>query len=132
MTALERFMAKVETLPNGCWQWTAFIDWYGYGRFGLNGKSTTAHRAAYVLLVGEIPAETQIDHLCRNRGCVNPAHLETVTQKTNAERGARAMRTHCKHGHPFDAQNTHWRGGTRECRACWRRRSAQYKQSVKS
>ena len=87
-----------------------------------------AHRVAYELLIGPIPAGLELDHLCRNRLCVNPAHLEPVTRQTNQHRGASVSgisvrATHCPEGHPYDADNTYVRpNGHRVCRECARRR----------
>lgn len=70
----------------GCWDWVRYRDKEGYGRFGFGSKNAMAHRAAYALEVGAIPEGMDIDHLCRNRGCVNPEHLEIVTRQENLRR----------------------------------------------
>lgn len=119
----ERFFAKVHTTST-CWLWTAYTNPDGYGQFGeTHGQGRLAHRWAYEHLVGPIPAGMQLDHLCRVRHCVNPSHLEPVTQRENLMRGEgvttkNAAKTHCVHGHPFDEANTYaWRG-RRACRTC--------------
>jgi hypothetical protein len=81
-----RFAAKLVVQPNGCITWGGTCDRYGYGRFKLNGRMDKAHRVAYELFVGPIPAGLVIDHLCRHRACVNPQHLEAVTQTVNIQR----------------------------------------------
>lgn len=110
---------------SGCWNWTASRNANGYGRlhFGASGKMQLAHRLAYELLVGPIPDGLVLDHLCRNRSCINPDHLEPVTDRVNILRGegwaARAARqTHCPSGHPYDEVNTYQWRGIRYCRAC--------------
>lgn len=123
----DRFFSKVVRDPDTeCWEWMASKQSNGYGRFGVggrDGRGLRAHRVAYELLVGPIPAGLEIDHLCRNRGCVNPAHMEPVTHHENMLRGdtlpaKEAAQTHCKRGHLFDEANTYRRRGSRECRAC--------------
>jgi hypothetical protein len=90
-TPAERFWAKVDK-SGECWEWTAFKDRDGYGKFphGFPGQQY-AHRIAYFLLVGPIETGTQIDHKCHNRGCVNPSHLRPATNQENGQnlRGAR-------------------------------------------
>jgi hypothetical protein len=110
-----------------CIEWTGCRDKDGYGRSG----KTLAHRVAYIAAVGPIPAGMELDHLCRNRGCVNPEHLEPVTHYENMRRSRLAARTHCVNGHPFDDQNTYWRPHRqgRGCKACVR--EAQRRQSAR-
>lgn len=112
-----------------CWLWTACTH-QGYGLFNQGiGKTPMAHRIAYELLVGPIPDDKELDHLCRNTTCVRPSHLEAVTHHVNIQRGEAgkhyADRTHCVNGHPFDEVNTrrYLRNGTwrRVCRECQRR-----------
>ena len=115
-TLEDRFWAKVDRGgPDECWLWTAHIDRDGYGRFERIG----AHRWAYEFAIGPIPDGMQIDHLCRVRRCVNPAHLETVTLAENVLRGQgvtaqQARQTHCKRGHPLPAAVD----GRRVCTRC--------------
>jgi hypothetical protein len=123
---INRLLDKVEVRDTGyetpCWLYQG-AKTLGYGRIQLTCSRTLAmaHRVAYELFVGPIPNGLDIDHLCRNPSCVNPTHLEPVTAKVNAERGERANRSHCPHGHPYDEANTYWRRtGGRGCRACRR------------
>lgn len=121
-----RFWAKVDRSDeDGCWLWLAHTA-AGYGRFRLSNprRIEGAHRVAYELLIGPIPEGLDIDHLCRNRSCVNPAHLEPVTRGENVRRGARGrLVTHCPQGHAYDEPNTYVDPqGLRHCRACRRAR----------
>lgn len=98
----DRFMKHVVADESGCWLWQSVIGKDGYGKFATSGTTKPlAHRIAYELFVGPIPEGLQIDHLCRVRRCVNPEHLEPVTQLENVRRGIWAQATHCKYGHPI-------------------------------
>lgn len=123
---IERFLDKVRKVESGCWEWTGSRS-VGYGRLHIAGKSELAHRFAYEHYIGPIPEGLVIDHLCRVRHCVNPAHMEVVTQTENKLRGTgspavNAKKTHCKRGHPLTPENTyvHPRKGYRVCRQCTR------------
>lgn len=131
---IDRFMAKVRILGSGCWEWTATRNHStGYGHFRLHGETTTAHRASYELLREPIPRDSDVDHLCRNRWCVNPDHLEPVTHRVNTLRGAApTVVLHqsglCRNGHAINDDNTCFRRGTRKvvyCRVCRREARAQ-------
>ena len=127
VTALDRFWQNVVKRSSGCWTWTGRADSFGYGRISIEGRYTGAHRFAYETFVGPVPEGLELDHLCRTRLCVNPAHLEPVTHAENMER-ARVARTHCRHGHPVTEENTYTSPttGHRSCRVCRqeRRKSA--------
>jgi hypothetical protein len=116
---------------NGCWEWSRPLrDVSAYPKIMYHGKHRQASRVAYELLVGPIPEGMQLDHLCRNRICLNPLHLEPVTPKENVRRGTgpcadHGRQTHCQHGHEFTPANTYYarNGRKRECRACHNLRS---------
>ncbi|MEE9149964.1 MAG: HNH endonuclease signature motif containing protein [Candidatus Tectomicrobia bacterium] len=128
--AAERFWKKVELTEQDCWVWTGHLR-RGYGTLMRNGEDGYAHRFAYESLVGPIPEGLTIDHLCRNRACVNPAHMEPVTHRVNILRGEglcakNARKTHCKHGHPLTVENVYLFRGSRCCRECQQRRVREY------
>jgi len=122
----ERFWARVEKTET-CWLWTASTQGRGYGAMWNGERMILAHRWAYQSLVGPIPEGLELDHLCRVRNCVNPAHLEPVTRKENILRGEsdpakRARQTHCKRGHLLSGDNLYVvpPNGYRRCRECIR------------
>lgn len=133
-----RFWRKVDKNgPNGCWEWTAALKSSGYPNFWDGTRNVPGHRFSYELLVGPIPEGLNIDHLCRNPLCVNPAHLEPVTQRENVLRGVgfaatNAQMTHCIRGHEFTPENTYVTAkGQRHCRACGALRARVYKRRRK-
>lgn len=130
---LDRFVAKINwpsTLVS-CWIWNACTDRNGYGTFYVDRRhrSSYAHRLAFEFARGPIPTGLVLDHLCRVPLCVNPLHLEPVTDAVNIMRGegisrVNSEKTQCIHGHPFNSANTYLSGGRRHCRSCNRRRVA--------
>lgn len=88
-----RFWSRVAETVGGCWLWTAAKCDNGYGRFRAGSVLVRTHRYAYELMVGDIPEGLDLDHLCRNRACVNPYHLDPVTRGVNVRRGARVVRS---------------------------------------
>jgi hypothetical protein len=124
----ERFWSKVTANEQtGCWEWTASLNRSGYGQFSVDRRPVGSHRVAYIALVGPIPEGKELDHLCRVRHCVNPAHLDPVTRAEHILRSPyviaviNAAKTHCPHGHEYSPENT-WRNarGARWCRGCSR------------
>jgi Holliday junction resolvase RusA-like endonuclease len=139
-TRFWRYAQKTE----GCWTWQGIINQkWGYGYFSLRGTLLRAHRVAYVLERGmSIPDDKVVDHLCRNRACVRPDHLEVVTQQENCRRGmtgratgttgeVNKAKTHCPKGHPYSGDNLRTRNGRRNCAACSSRRSRLHEENAK-
>jgi hypothetical protein len=137
LTVENRFWSKIDR-AGSCWVWTGTLHKCGYGVLVVTRKAVLAHVFAFRMLIGAVPPGLQIDHLCRNRRCVNPAHMEAVTQAENIRRGIGpsaifARATHCIAGHEFIQANTYRvktaRGNNaRRCRACHARRSREAQQ----
>jgi hypothetical protein len=142
---IERFLQKISVSKNACWNWVGARNSDGYGIIIINYKQVRVHRFIYEYYHGQICPDLQIDHLCRNRICANPDHLEQVTTQENTRRGMvgkhnkhskgenhyQRKKTHCIHGHEFTEENTSNRkDGTRACKSCHRiREKLQYHQS---
>jgi hypothetical protein len=124
---IDRFNSRIDK-SGECWLWTGAINGHGYANFRVDGKVVGAHRFSYSYFRGPIPDGLHLDHLCRVRHCVNPAHLEPVDAKTNIYRGelatkiwpARRTKTHCPKGHAYSSWNTYVNERTRNrvCRIC--------------
>jgi hypothetical protein len=110
-----------------CIEWTGARDQDGYGRVNFQGKWRGAHRVAYERARGPIPEGLVIDHLCRNRACINPSHMECVTSAENTRRGREATKTACIAGHPLFGSNLFIESGRRRCRECCRTRWRAYR-----
>ena len=138
--AMSYFMSHIRASGN-CWLWTGQIETEGYGRLHWPlddpNKKILAHRFSYVLYRGVIPVHVEPDHICRNRSCVNPSHLELVTHQTNTRRGVgptalNALKTHCLKGHKLCGSNlVPWVNSGRECRTCNKEYHRRYMRSYR-
>lgn len=135
MNREDAFWARITDRPDGCWIWPGVPHRSGYGRFVADvGVVVYAHRYAWESHNGQqIPDGMQIDHLCRNRICVNPAHLEVVTQRENLRRseapaGINARKTHCPQGHSL--ADAYIVAGKRKCRPCQMARSRERHRAI--
>lgn len=116
-------LCPIAGLPGFCWAWTGYRMPKGYGQVSLDGKAQLVHRVTYQLLVGPIPDELELDHLCQYESCCNPEHTEPVTSQVNSERTDAARKTHCVNRHPLSGGNLIIKrqpnGHTiRNCRTC--------------
>lgn len=134
-STLDRFFEKVEK-TDSCWNWTGYKTNKGYGLFRFNGKTSRSHRVIYNLTYGFIDDTLVIDHICKNRSCVNPDHLELVSQNENIRRGLsgkinnfQSTKTHCPKGHEYSGIT---KSGYRICRRCRSDQQMQYKRRIKS
>lgn len=137
MEKLPKHIKNKIDFTDSCWLWTGTL-YNGYGNTSYMGKSSLAHRATFSIIKGEISNNLVIDHLCRNRNCVNPEHLEAVTPRENILRGASpsaiyAKRTHCNKGHKFNRTNTLVRedNNSRRCKICHLKYHKLYRESHK-
>lgn len=123
-----RFWTKVDApSPYSCWRWAGAANNRGYGQVRRDGQSYLAHRYAYTLAVGPIPAGYEIDHLCLNALCVNPAHLEAVTPAVNRRRQVIPQPERCGRGHVIDGQTT----TQRYCRECRRDSNRRWREQAR-
>lgn len=116
-----------------CWEWSGSISNQGYGRLTVGSRTDktrrtrSAHRVSYETFVGKIPKGLVIDHLCKNRKCINPSHLEPVTIQENIKRGDsgkfESSKTHCPKGHEYSEDNIYKYGNSRNCKICMKTRS---------
>lgn len=116
------FWGRIGSMED-CWVWIGYKVNSGYGYFKHKGTMYPAHRVSYWIHKGKVPEGLCLDHLCRNKGCVNPEHLEAVTNKENVLRGVgisaqNARKTHCARGHEFTPENTYNYKGNRSYRCC--------------
>lgn len=135
----EKFRNKFVVLDNGCWQWQGAKNSHGYGEITINKAGLASHRVSYEYLVGEISDGMTIDHLCRNRACVNPEHMEAVSIRENILRGVspsaiNARKTHCLKGHKLEGDNLYLRKTKfeRRCRECYRQRTTLWRKKGRS
>jgi hypothetical protein len=132
-TPVQRFWRLAgATRSLGCWLWEGSLNGYGYGRLVVGDERVRAHRFAWETFVGPIPEGMTIDHLCLNKRCVNPAHLEVVTSAENTRRAGPLTRLRhetCRGGHAWTPENTYTRSsGRRQCRACMNEYVEKYRQ----
>lgn len=133
--ARERILADSYVNERGCWEWLGSRLYSGYADMSIvRGckRIRLGHVISYLLFIGAIPEGHELDHLCKNRCCVNPWHLQPKTHIENTRAGGNAIKQFCKYGHPFTPENTYsppCKPTMRQCRECARTRKKQYKTS---
>lgn len=134
----DRVLKRVDQTEEGCWEWPGSTTSNGYGTAsyirddGIQRIAMT-HRVVYEALVGPIPEGLDLDHLCRNRICCNPKHLEPVPRIVNSHRGAKYRPSHCIHGHEYTKENSHFnKYGHIKCRECSRQSCKKRRMAAKS
>lgn len=138
--AINKFWSRVDKSPAhlGCWLWTGYVTQSGYGQLTVNTIQFYAHRFAWLLRHGSLPdSQLELDHICRNRRCVNPEHLRVLTQRENTMLGVcpmaiNARKTHCPQGHPLSPNNTFSNGPRRNWRRCLECKKAHEKRYAQS
>lgn len=130
----KRFIENIRiNLQTGCWDWQGKLNRDGYGYFTTDRKWWSAHKFFYVYIVGEVTEGLELDHLCRNRKCVNPEHLDPVTHLENVRRGDRVSREFCKNGHHLETVGIYKENGphgkTKRCAECARIATRKYKEN---
>jgi len=132
---MERIRSRVTVTESGCWEFNGCRIKQGYGRISWNQRLWLTHRVTYTVTVGAIPDDLEIDHLCKNKTCCNPDHLEAVTRSENLRRGTQwhhtvareTSKAHCPAGHTYDPENTYITPqGHRQCRKCKQAAYARY------
>lgn len=126
---LTRFFARVDDSggPDSCWQWTGALNSNGHAQFWYAGQMRGAYRLLWAWIHGDLHEGLELDHVCKNKRCVNTSHLEEVTHKVNSQRAMKGVlrKTHCLRGHPYTPENTYTYRGVRTCKTCiqahWRR-----------
>lgn len=129
----ERFRSRYVVTDSGCWRWQWQINSFGYAIIGYKGKQICAHVLSYLLHKGEIPEGFDVDHLCSNKACVNPDHLEAVTHQVNVARGSLKKRqSHCHRGHLLEGDNLgSSKNNLRYCKQCNRDKATAYYDKVR-
>ena len=123
MEAIQRFLTKISIHKSGCWEWQGALN-YGYGIIGIKGKTPRAHRWIYEYFYGQFPEELVINHICENKKCVNPLHLEAVTQRENMHYHIKnhghptKNKSNCVNGHALTEDNIIYLACRKRCRKC--------------